>query len=172
MITKEAKLAVSLSTAVTEVSVTLGTGHVITAFRPLDMDLAPRTFLGIPLSMFNFTGPVAQQLVSLLVVSTVQAFMPRRVTFKTPYKLAHFTQDLVLVFSFARALNIACLLDGGEVLALWTGLGAGAHPAQLQEVLVFNHLLIRQVSHHHALLQVRTALWDGTLHIRLPKLHL
>lgn len=39
MISKETELAVSLPAAVTEISVTLGTGHVVTPFCPLDVDL-------------------------------------------------------------------------------------------------------------------------------------
>lgn len=39
VISKETELAVSLPAAVTEISVTLGTGHVVTPFCPLDVDL-------------------------------------------------------------------------------------------------------------------------------------
>lgn len=39
VVSKEAELAVSLPTTVTEISVTLWTGHVVTPFGSLDVDL-------------------------------------------------------------------------------------------------------------------------------------
>lgn len=39
VVSKEAELAVSLPTPVTEISVTLWTGHVVTSFGSLDVDL-------------------------------------------------------------------------------------------------------------------------------------
>lgn len=39
VISKEAELAISLPTTVTEISVTLWTGHVVTPFGSLDVDL-------------------------------------------------------------------------------------------------------------------------------------
>lgn len=39
VVSKEAELAVSLPTTVTEISVTLWTGHVVTPFSSLDVDL-------------------------------------------------------------------------------------------------------------------------------------
>lgn len=58
MISEEPELAVSLPTTVTEISVTLGTSHVVAPFCSLDVDLAFWTFLGIPLPVFDFVGPV------------------------------------------------------------------------------------------------------------------
>lgn len=52
------------------------------------------TLLSIPLPMFNFTGPVTQQLVSLFVLFAVDTFMPGRVALKTPRKLASWALDL------------------------------------------------------------------------------
>lgn len=50
--------------------------------------LAAWTLLSVPLAVFDDAGPVTQQLVSFLVVSTLQAFVPGRMAFKTPDKLA------------------------------------------------------------------------------------
>jgi len=44
--------------------------------------------------VFDFVGPVTQQLVSLLVFFAVNAFMPGRVALETPDKLAGWTLDL------------------------------------------------------------------------------
>lgn len=56
--------------------------------------LAFWTLLGIPLPMFDFVGPVTQQLVSFLVLFAVNTFMPGRVALETPDKLARRTLDL------------------------------------------------------------------------------
>lgn len=56
--------------------------------------LAFWTLLGIPLPVFDFVGPVTQQLVSLLVFFAVNTFMPGRVALETPDKLARWTLDL------------------------------------------------------------------------------
>lgn len=50
--------------------------------------LAAWTLLSIPLAVFEDAGPVTQQLVSFPVVSTLQAFVPGCMAFKTPDKLA------------------------------------------------------------------------------------
>ena len=50
--------------------------------------------LGVPLSVFDDAGPVAQQLVPLPVVPTLQAVMPGGVAPEAPHKLALATLDL------------------------------------------------------------------------------
>lgn len=61
---------------------------------PRRSHLALGTLLGIPLPALNLAGPVAQQLVSFLVLLAVNTFMPRRVALKTPDELASGALDL------------------------------------------------------------------------------
>lgn len=97
---------------------------MVTPFCSLDVDLTLWTLLSIPLPMFNFIGPVTQQLVSLFIFFAVDTFMPGGVAFKTPHKLASWTLDFVLVLHFGRSWNVASPPEGCKVLALRAWLGA------------------------------------------------
>lgn len=77
MVSEEPELAVSLPTPITEISVTLRAGHVVTPFSLLDVDLALWTLLGVPLPVLDFTGPVTQQFVSFFVLFAIDTFVPR-----------------------------------------------------------------------------------------------
>lgn len=111
---------------------------MVASFSPLDVDLALWTLLGIPLSMFNLTGPVTQQLVSFLVLLAVNTFMPRRMALKTPDKLANGALDFVFALRSGRGGDMSFFLEGCKVLALRTWFGARINTAKFQEVLIFD----------------------------------
>lgn len=172
MISKETELTVSLPTAVTEISVTLGTGHVVTPFCSLDVDLAFWTLLGIPLPVLNLIGPVTQQLVSLFVLFAVNTFMPGRVALETPDKLARWTLDFVFVLQFGRGRNVASPPEGCKVLALRAWLRAGVDAAEFQEIFILDNVLMGQVIEDSCFIQVFAALCDRAFYICLSQLHL
>lgn len=77
---------------------------------------------------------------------------------------------LVLVLVL-RAVGVV-RLQGGEVVALGAGLGAGVQLAQLHKVAVLCHLFTGQIRHHQSLLQgpVTCPVWtadDGFAHLHL-----
>lgn len=144
MVPEEAQMSVLLPTTVTKVSAALCACHVITALRSLNVDLAAWAFLSVPLATFDDTGPVAQQFVSFPVVPTLQAFMPGRVAFKTPDKLALGALNLILMFTLGGRL-LAATPQGRKQAALRTRFCAGVQLAQFQKVLVFCKFLTGQV---------------------------